>query len=395
MNSQRQQFLSLIGQTSPEPMLLDIESAEGVYLYDSSGERYYDLISGICVSGIGHGNEKVKTAIKDQLERHQHVMVYGEFIQSPQVALAKSLIKVLPESLNNVYFVNSGSEAIEGAMKLAKRFTGRLEIIAAKNAYHGSTHGAMSLMSDPTFNQSFRPLVPGIRFIEFNNEHSLTNITENTAAVVIEVIQGEGGIHVIDDSFIKALRKRCDEVGCLLIFDEIQSGMGRTGKLFAFEHFKVIPDVLCVAKAFGGGMPLGAFISSREIMSVFHSNPVRGHITTFGGHPVSCAAAHAALHVLLNDISMEEVLQKEKQFRGLLVHDKIKAVRGKGLMLAIDFRDSSFAMHVMKQCLKNNVIIDWFLFDDNSLRIAPPLIIEMSEIDEVCGRILKSIDEVS
>lgn len=392
MFTQRQLFLDHLAQTSETPLALEIEKAEGIYLYDVSGKRYLDLISGISVSNIGHRHPKVIAAIKDQLDKYMHLMVYGEYIQSPQVQLAKKLSEQLPSTLSSVYFVNSGSEAIEGAMKLAKRFTGRTEIVSFKNAYHGSTQGSLSIMGNEEFKNSFRPLLPDTKQIEFNNVEDLKEITSRTACVVIETIQGEAGAIVPKDNFLKQLRERCTEVGALLVADEIQCGFGRTGKLVVFEHYHFVPDILCLAKGMGGGMPIGAFISSKEIMSSLSTNPILGHITTFGGHPVCCAASLATLNVLLEEKLMETVEAKEKLFRKLLKHPKIKSVNGKGLLLAVEFDNYEQNKKIIDKCIEKGVIVDWFLFNAQSMRIAPPLTITEEEIKFACEVIIKSID---
>jgi acetylornithine/succinyldiaminopimelate/putrescine aminotransferase len=387
----RELFFKYVAQTSPAPPALEIQRAEGIYLYGTSGKKYIDLISGISVSNVGHGNPKVVRAIKRQLSKHKHVMVYGEFIVAPQVEYANLLINYFPKKLNNVYFTSSGSEAVEGALKLAKRFTGRTEIIAFKNSYHGSTHGALSVMGNETFKQVFRPLLSDIRFLEFNCEQDLLHISAKTACVIIEPIQGEAGIITPKNNFLKKLRARCNETGALLIFDEIQTGIGRTGKMFAFEKYKVVPDVLCLAKAFGGGMPLGAFVSSKEKMSALSYDPVLGHITTFGGHPLSCAAGMAAFRVVEEKI--KEVKTKEKLFRKILKHPRIKEVRGEGLLLAVQFSSEAENKRIISKCIENGVITDWFLFRPDAMRIAPPLVISEKEITEACQLILKSIEE--
>src|SRR5882757_9649095 len=335
MPTLRQLFLANNAQTTDFPLLLEFERAEGIYMYDKEGKAFIDLISGIGVSNLGHSNPYVISAIKDQLDKYMHLMVYGEYVQTPQVRFAEKLISILPSNLQSVYFTNSGAEAVEGALKLAKRFTGRQQIIACNNSYHGSTHGALSVMGNEEFKQAYRPLLPGVGFIRFNNPEDLELITDKTACVIIETIQGEAGIRVPDAAYMQALRHRCNETGTLLILDEIQAAFGRTGKLFAFEHFNIEPDILLLAKALGGGMPIGAFIPSNDIMSALKENPILGHITTFGGHPVCCAAGLAALEVLLNENLIETVEAKSALFRELLIHPAIKEFRGKGLMLAI------------------------------------------------------------
>lgn len=392
MFTQRQLFLDHLAQTSETPLALEIEKAEGIYLYDVSGKRYLDLISGISVSNIGHRHPKVIAAIKDQLDKYMHLMVYGEYIQSPQVQLAKKLSEHLPSNLSSVYFVNSGSEAIEGAMKLAKRFTGRTEIVSFKNAYHGSTQGSLSIMGNEEFKNAFRPLLPDTKQIEFNNADDLKQITSKTACVVVETIQGEAGAIVPQNNFLKQLRERCTEVGALLVADEIQCGFGRTGKLFAFEHYNIVPDILCLAKGMGGGMPIGAFISSKEIMNSLSTNPILGHITTFGGHPVCCAASLTTLNVLLEEKLIETVEAKEKFFRKLLKHPKIKSVNGKGLLLAVEFDNYEQNKKIIDACIEKGVIVDWFLFNAQSMRIAPPLTITEEEIKFACEVIIKSIN---
>jgi acetylornithine/succinyldiaminopimelate/putrescine aminotransferase len=391
MLTQRQLFFNHLAQTSETPLALEIEKAEGIYLIDVSGKRYMDLISGISVSNVGHRHPKVLAAIHHQLEKYMHLMVYGEFIQSPQVQLAKLLSDNLPENLSSVYFVNSGSEAIEGAMKLAKRFTGRTEIISFKNAYHGSTHGSLSIMGNEEFKNAFRPLLPDIRQIEYNKINDLKQITTHTACVIIETIQGEAGAIIPQNDFLKLLKKRCNEVGALLVADEIQCGFGRTGKLFAFEHYNFIPDILCLAKGMGGGMPIGAFISSKEIMHSLTNNPHLGHITTFGGHPVSCAASAATLTVLLEEKLIELVETKEKLFRSLLKHSRIKSINGKGLLLAVEFESYELNKKIIDKCIEKGVITDWFLFNSHSMRIAPPLTITEEEITAACEIILECI----
>lgn len=392
MTNLRTQFLQHQAQTSDMPMGLEIVSAEGNYQYDSKGKKYLDLISGIAVSNLGHHHPAVKKAISSQLDAHLHLMVYGEFIQSPQVKLAKALSEILPDNLSSVYFTNSGSEAVEGALKLAKRFTGRTELISCKNAYHGSTHGALSIIGSEEWKNSFRPLLPDVRQIVFNKWEELNFITEKTACVIIEPVQGEAGVRIANPFYLEALRKKCDETGTLLIFDEIQSGFGRTGKFFAFEHSNVVPDILLLGKALGGGMPLGAFISSSEIMKVLQSNPVLGHISTFGGHPLCCAASLAALEVLKKEDWISLAEEKGELFKSFLVHPEILEVRGIGLMLAVEFRDFEFVQKIIQKCIQGGLITDWFLFCDNSLRIAPPLTITKEEIEMSCQIILNSLN---
>ncbi len=391
----RQLFLANNAQTTDFPLLLEFERAEGIYMYDKAGNPYIDLISGIGVSSLGHGNPYVINAIKEQLDKYMHLMVYGEYVQSPQVRFAEKLVSVLPGSLNSVYFVNSGAEAVEGALKLAKRHTGRSQVVACHNSYHGSTQGALSIMGNEEYKQAYRPLLPGVNFIRFNNIHDLELITDETAGVVIETLQGEAGIRVPDIAYMQALRKRCTQTGTLLILDEIQAAFGRTGKLFAFEHFDIVPDILLLAKALGGGMPIGAFISSNQIMSALKENPILGHITTFGGHPVCCAAGLAALEVLLNKDLITQVEAKENLFRQLLVHPIIREIRGKGLMLAIELESFDLNKKIIDRCIENGVVVDWFLHCSNSMRIAPPLIITHDEIRKACGVIIEAIDHYS
>jgi len=388
----RQLFLNSVAQTSSTPLMLEIERAEGIFLHGKKGEKYFDLISGIAVSNVGHRHPKVIEAIKNQLDKYMHLMVYGEYIQNPQVSLAEKLKSTLPESLNAVYFVNSGAEAVEGAMKLAKRYTGKSEIISFKNAYHGSTQGALSVMGDEYFKQAYRPLLPDIKHLTFNAVEELGNITNKTAAVIIETIQGEAGVRVPTADFLIKLRKRCDETNTLLILDEIQSGFGRTGKFWAFEHFEIVPDILLTSKGMGGGMPIGAFIASKSIMDVLSDNPILGHITTFGGHPVCCAASLATVEVLLEEQLIEQVANKEKLFHELLVHPKIKEVRSFGLLIAVEFESYDVLKPIIDKAIEKGVITDWFLFCNNSMRIAPPLVITENQIREVCKIIIEVIE---
>ncbi len=375
--------------------MLEIEKAEGVYLFGSDGKRYLDLISGISVSYLGHCHPKVIEAVKNQVEKHMHLMVYGEYIQSPQVRFAKLLAAHLPKNLQCVYFVNSGAEATEGGMKLAKKATGRTEIICFDKAYHGSTQGALSLIGSESLRQPFLPLLPDIRQLQFNDENELSNISQRTACVIIEPVQGEAGVRAAEKNFLKALRKKCDETGALLVFDEAQTAFGRTGKLFAFEHYGVAPDVLLLAKGLGGGMPLGTFIASKELMSNFSENPALGHITTFGGHPVCCAAGLAAMEVLLDSDLTKKVKSKEALFKKLLVHPSVKAVRSCGLLFAVEFDSFETCKKVIDRCIENGVITDWFLFADNCLRIAPPMVINEEEIAGACGVIIQAINEAN
>ncbi|HTA62325.1 MAG TPA: aspartate aminotransferase family protein [Bacteroidia bacterium] len=389
--SQKQLFLQHVAQTSPAPLALEIVSANGIYLNDVSGKQYIDLISGISVSNIGHCHPEVVEAVKKQAETFMHLMVYGEYVHSPQVNLAKALTDLLPANLNAVYFVNSGTEATEGALKLAKRFTGRSEIISFKNAYHGSTHGALSVMGSEDFKTSFRPLLPDVKTIEFNNVNDLQHITHKTACVIIEPVQGEAGVVAANQSFLKKLRERCTETETLLIFDEIQTGFGRTGSLFAFEQYQVIPDILLLAKGMGGGMPIGAFVSSKEIMDSLTNNPVLGHITTFGGHPVCCAAALANLNVIVKNKLYLRAKEIESLIKQKIKHPKIKEVRVQGAIAAIDFDDEALNMQTISKCVEAGVITDWFLFNTQSMRLAPPLIITDEELTKACDTILACI----
>lgn len=391
MLTQRQLFFQHVAPTSDKPLALEIEKAEGMYLYDTNGKTYMDLISGISVCNTGHRHQSVVRAVKDQLDKYMHLMVYGEYIQTPQVQLATMLAELLPESLDCTYFVNSGTEATEGALKLAKRYTGRSEIIACKNAYHGSTHGSLSVMGNEYFKQAFRPLLPNIRFIKFNDPDDLKFITKKTACVIAETIQGEAGVIVPDLTYMKILRKKCSETGTLLILDEVQTGLGRTGKMFGFEHYNIVPDMITLAKGFGGGMPLGAFISSKKIMNCFTNNPVPGHITTFGGHPVCCVAAIANLEVIQKENLAEQAEKKGELFIKLLKHPKIKSVRGKGLLLAAEMEDEKTNMEAISSCIEKGLIVDWFLFAANCMRIAPSLIITEEEIKKACEIILSCL----
>ena len=373
-------------------MMLAVERAEGIYLYGKDGKIYRDMISGISVNNLGHRHPKVIKAIQDQLDKYLHLMVYGEFIQDPTIDLARYLASILPDQLSTVYFVNSGSEAIEGALKLAKRYTGRREIIAFRQGYHGSSHGALSVMGDEQYKRAFRPLIPGIKLLDFNRMDQIERITDRTACVLLEPIQGEAGIRIADNKFLEGIRKKCDDTGTLLILDEVQTGFGRTGTFFAFESFGVIPDIITLAKGLGGGMPIGAFIASGEIMSVLKNNPALGHITTFGGHPLSCAAALAAVRTLKEDQIMDTIPAKENLFRVLLRHEEIREVRGKGLFLALEMNSTERVKKITK-ALSKGVILDWFLFCPGAIRIAPPLIITEEQIVEAASIILDSINE--
>lgn len=392
MITNRQLFFNHVGQTSQAPMALEIEKANGIWLYGPDGKKYIDLVSGVSVSNLGHCHPDIVKAVNEQSKKYMHLMVYGEYIQSPQVQYAKILSDNLPEKLNSVYFVNSGSEAIEGALKLAKRFTGRSEFIACKNAYHGGTHGALSLMNDEKLTQAFRPLLPSISFIDFNGHDQIEYITEKTAAVIIEVIQAEAGIIPGDFEFLQKIRKRCDETGTLLIIDEIQTGFGRTGKLFAFEHYNIVPDIIAIAKGMGGGMPIGAFVADKECMNCLSNNPTLGHITTFGGHPVSAAAALACLTILTESNLIEDSNRKAQIYIDALKdHPKIKSIRGSGLFLALELSNGKEVEDLISAGIDLGFISDPFLFDNRRFRISPPLIITDEEIKISIELIQKAI----
>ncbi|MDR1181753.1 MAG: aspartate aminotransferase family protein [Bacteroidales bacterium] len=382
----RELFYQHIAQTSSEPLAIEIERAEGIYLYSPDGKSYMDIISGISVSNVGHCHPKVVQAIQEQAAKYMHVLVYGEMIQSPQVLLAQRLASLLPDKLNTVYFVNSGTEAVEGAIKLAKRFTGRTEMLSCFNAYHGSTQGAMSLMGNDSYTRAFRPLIPDCTRIRFGNIADIEQITDSTAAFVVEVVQGEAGVRFADRNYWRQVRERCNQTGALLIFDEIQTGFGRTGTLFAFEQTGIVPDILLLAKAMGGGMPIGAFISSPEIMHCLTHNPVLGHMTTFGGHPVCCAAALASLDIIEGEQLYKTVDQKGKLFQSLLKDlPRLKEFRQQGLMIALEWGDTSLNFKIIHHCIEQGLLADWFLFCDTSTRIAPPLIISEEEIKQACN----------
>ncbi len=396
MPSLKQLFYNHQGRTSDEPIGIEIVDSEGVFLYDKDGKDYIDLVSGVSVSNLGHKHPRIIKAVKNQLDKYSHLMVYGEFIQEPQVRFAELLAKNIPNPLDTTYFVNSGSEAIEGALKLAKRYTGRSRIIAFKNAYHGSTHGAMSVMGSEFFKTAYRPLLPDIEFLEFNNEKDLEKIDTKTACVLVEPVQGEGGIISPKNDFLKKVRKACDQNQALLIFDEIQTGFGRTGKLFAFQKYNVTPDIFCIAKAMGGGMPVGAFVSSNKIMSSLTHNPVLGQITTFGGHPVSAAAALENLKVLLDTPELiNDAERKATYFYELLKNIKgIKEIRYDGLYMAVDMGKDFPMNRFMEEMYRNGVISDLFLFYEGAFRISPPLTIKDKEIKLACERIIKSFNAV-
>lgn len=389
--NQREIFLRHVAQTSDAPLALEIVKAECCTLFDAAGREYMDLIGGISVANTGHRHPKVISAIQQQLDAYLHVMVYGEFVESPQVQYAQLLTSLLPASLNSVYFTNSGAEAVEGAMKLAKRVTGRTQIIAFEQSYHGSTQGALSVMGDEYWRNAFRPLLPDVLHLEYNSKSSLEEISSRTACVILETVQAEAGIMAPDPEWIKALEQKCRETGTLLILDEIQAGFGRTGKLWGFEHFDIVPDILLLGKALGGGMPLGAFIADKKLMDAFTGNPVLGHITTFGGHPVSCAAGMAALKALLEEGWIGEVKNKEEIFRSKLNHSTIKAVRSFGLWMAVEFESFEICKQVIDRCIGKGLLTDWFLFAPHCLRISPPLIISEAQAERAAGIIVESI----
>lgn len=391
----REQFLRHVGQTSPSPLGLEIQRAEGVFLYTPEGKRYFDLVSGVSVSNVGHSNPEVTGAVCEQVRKHMHLMVYGEIIQKPQVEHAALLASHLPGNLDAVYYVNSGSEANEAAVKLAKRATGRTEIISCINSYHGSTHGALSLMGSEKFKNAFRPLLPDIRHIRFNSIEDLEFITAKTAAFIIEPVQGEGGVRTPVEGYLEAVRQKCTQTGTILIFDEIQTGFGRCGKLFAAEKWDVVPDIITLAKALGGGMPLGVLAASSELMSKWQSNPVLGHITTFGGHPVSCAAALASLKILLREDWIANADRKGLLYKTILEnHTAVKEIRQVGLLLAVDLGESRAAERILPLLIEEGIMSDWFLFDENSFRIAPPLSITDEEIIYSASLIAAALDRL-
>lgn len=392
--SNRDIFFEHQAQTSPYPLGIEIDYAKGVYLYDKNGKSYMDLISGIAVNNLGHGHPKLIKAIKDQVDKYLFVMAYGEMVQEPQINLTKSLLSVLPDTLNSTYFVNSGTEANEAALKLAKRYTGRTELVSFNRSYHGNTHGSLSVSGNEVKKNAFRPLLPDVRFIDFNVKEELQYITEKTAGVIVEPIQGDAGVRIPDVSYMKALRDRCTEVGAQLIFDEIQTGFGRTGKFFAFEHFGVVPDILTIAKGMAGGMAMGCFVSSADKMKVLSHDPILGHITTFGGHPVCCTASNAVINILKEEKIIEDVDRKGKIIEDRLKsHPAIKEIRRKGLMFAIDMDSFELVNNVVTTCIKKGVITYWFLSTPYAFRIAPPLTITDEEINKACNVILEAIDE--
>ena len=392
----RNQFLRHVAQTSPAPQLIEVARAEGAFFYTPEGKPYYDLVSGVSVNNVGHGNKAVVEAVQRQAADYMHIMVYGEMVERPQVEFARALAEALPEPLDSVYFLNSGAEAVEGALKLAKRYTGRTEMISMRQAYHGSTHGAMSMMGAPEgeeWKNAFRPLLPDTKAIRFNCEEDLAQITERTACVLCEPVQGEAGVRPPKEGYLQALRKRCTEVGALLIFDEIQVGMGRTGEMFAMKKYGVTPDIVCLAKALGGGMPLGAFVSSQEIMSTLTHNPVLGHITTFGGHPVCCAAGLAAMKFLQDNKIVEDVERKGALYEELLKdHPAVKEIRRAGLLLAVELGESEKLYRIMDLFIERGILSDWFLFCDTAFRISAPLVISDEEIKDSVRIIRECLD---
>ena len=391
----RKAFLEHVGQTSPSPMMIEVARAEGVFFYTPSGKRYYDLVAGVSVSNVGHANPAVVRAVQEQAGRYMHIMVYGEMVERPQVEYAVRIASLLPDPLESVYFVNSGAEAVEGAMKLAKRCTGRTEIISMRRAYHGSTQGAMSLMGTPEgeeWKNAFRPLLPSI---EFNSFDELQCITGRTACVIAEPVQGEAGVRPPADGYLQALRRRCDEVGAMLVFDEIQTGFGRTGEMFASVKYGVTPDIVCLAKALGGGMPLGAFVASREVMNTLMVNPTLGHITTFGGHPVCCAAGLAALDYIVENRLAEKAEAKGALYESLLAdHPQVKEIRRSGLLLAVELGSSDKMFAMMEMFAREGIMSDWFLYCDTAFRISPPLTISEDEIRDSAHIIRKCLDRL-
>lgn len=394
----RKQFLEHVGQTSPSPMMVEVARAEGSFFYTPEGKRYFDLVAGVSVSNVGHGNPAVVQAVQQQAADYMHVMVYGEMVERPQVEYARSIAELLPGELDCVYFVNSGAEAVEVALKLVKRYTGRTELISMRRAYHGSTHGAMSMMGTPEgeeWKAEFRPLLPDVKSINFNSFEDLDKITSRTAGVLCEVVQGEAGVRLPDVEWLQALRNRCTEVGALLIFDEIQTGMGRTGEMFASTKYGVTPDVVCLAKAFGGGMPLGGVAANRQILNSFTHNPCLGHITTFGGHPVCCAAGLAALNYMKNNNIIEQVESKGAMFEERLKgHDKVLEIRRSGLLLAVELGRSEYLYRLMEIFKEEGIMSDWFLYCDTAFRISPPLTISETEIEECCEIIHRSLNRL-
>ena len=394
MDKREHLFFRHLAQTSSSPLIIEADHAEGVYITDIHGKKYLDMVAGISVSHLGHRHPAIMDAIHKQLDRHLHLMVYGEFIQQSQTEYAMEISRHLPGQLDAVYFVNSGSEAVEGALKLAKRFTGRFEIVSFRNAYHGSAAGALSVLGSEYFKRAFRPLVPDIRFLDFNQPDQLDQITHKTAGVIVEPVQGEAGVIFPEDHYLDKLKARCNETGALLIFDEVQTGFGRIGDLFAFQQFDVIPDILVLGKALGGGLPLGAFISSGRIMKTLTHNPELGHITTFGGHPLSCAAGLGALRFMDSSAILNTIQEKGNLVRGKMKHSLIREVRGDGLFFAIDLDDRDISRKVGTEALNRGIITDWFLFRDQAFRISPPLTITDEELARGCDLFLETMDDV-
>ena len=390
----KQEFFKYQAQTTPFAAGFEVEKAEGSYIYGKDGNAYLDFVAGVSANTLGHSHPKVVNAIKEQADRYLHVMVYGEYAQEKPVALCQLLAEATPEPLEVTYLVNSGAEAIDGALKLAKRYTGREEIISMKNSYHGNTHGALSVSGNEFHKREFRPLLPMISFIEFNNEEEFSKITEKTACVIAETIQGAAGFLTPSQNYFKNLKKRCEEVGALLILDEIQPGFGRTGKLFSFEHYDMVPDILVMGKGMGGGVPVGAFMSSAKIMKSLQHSPKLGHITTFGGNPLIAAASYATLKEVLDSGLMNEVNEKEALFRELLVHPKIKKVNGRGLMLAVELESPDYTLKIAKRCMEKGLIVFWQLYRNEFMRISPPLTLTQNEIRKGCQIILQALDEV-
>lgn len=393
--SLKDDFFKYQAQTSPHPLSMEIARADGSYIYDTGNTAYLDFVAGVSANTLGHNHPRLVNAIKNQVDKYMHVMVYGEYIQQPAVELTRLLAEELPAPLECTYLVNSGTEAIEGALKLAKRATGRSEIIAAKNAYHGNTMGSMSVMGIENRKRAFRPLIPGTKHIEFNNKKDLHTISEKTAAVILETIQGGAGFIEPKNDYLKAVRKRCDETGTLLILDEIQPGFGRTGKLFGFMNYDIVPDILVMGKGMGGGMPVGAFTASTDLMSLLKDNPKQGHITTFGGHPVIAAASLATLKEIIETDLQRQTLEKEQLIRKLLIHPLITEIRGKGLMLALIMKDENVANHIILESLKEGLILFWLLVETKAVRITPPLTISNEEIEKGCNIILKVLNRYS
>lgn len=393
METLRTQFLRHVGQTSPSPLLVGVERAEGVFFYTPEGKRYYDLIAGVTVNNVGHANPRVVEAVQRQAAEYMHVMVYGEMVERPQVRYAAKLASLLPEGLDSVYFLNSGSEAVEGALKLAKRYTGRMELISCRNAYHGSTHGSLSVMGGEEYKNAFRPLLPDTRLINYNDFDDLENITERTAAVLVEPVQSEAGVRPPAEGYLEALRQRCDRVGAMLIFDEIQTAFGRCGSMFAFEKYGVTPDIICLAKAFGGGMPLGGFVASKQVMDSLTSNPVLGHITTFGGHPVCCAAGLAALEYTVENDLVARAEPLGALYESLLAdHPAVCEIRRSGLLLAVELGDSEKMYRTMAGFTQVGILSDWFLFCDTAFRISPPLVITEDQVRESAALVREVLD---